>query len=297
MAMTKKERNARRRKRYAAVRALERKAETKRKAYNARRRAQYAEARKRARVEALAAERKAEERRFARNAKRRAQYAARKAKAESEARKETARRVKISASLKRHHVRKKQAKAQAVKIVKARRVLKRSVTPVKRRLVTKPKEMVAKITTALRGAIDSVSAPGRLVGVEINADNSVDGEIRFDARGHDATALLFEIEDGLTVPNGCWLSTGVRYAPNQLSVTEIERYTKFQGAIDVGGYYVKPSRAQAPRHGTGKSKIADHYIHVRETVVAGMERYGDAVEVFARLYWHPTDAKPQRRGA
>lgn len=127
--------------------------------------------------------------------------------------------------------------------------------------------------------------------VHVNADGSVDGEIRIQRPDDDTTVremIINRIERWTKVPPGGWISVGCRYEPTDEMLSratdpKAERYNLHQGMVTIGTY------------GQQASQKGSNFLAARKIAEGMKESMGrEATEVYVRI--NMSDRQPERVG-
>lgn len=183
---------------------------------------------------------------------------------------------------------------------------KRSPTSAKRKPVARGARPIARHRTdylrAIERSLTHVAKRARAEGWESyysavrNADRSVDGEVRILLQPGltVADALIDKAEDWTIVPQGCWISGGVRFEATDALLAKVkdperDYYQMVQGQINVGTY-----GRRAQQKGSVFRALHDPEKGIAHTM--GVIARRKPTEVYIRLRYSPDDRKPTRIG-
>ncbi len=200
--------------------------------------------------------------------------------------KETRRRKRISASLKRWRKTRVTAPERrwGVKVAKEQKAEKRKV---KIPLELSPKDRAVRHLERIGGYVEGDST----VDSATHADGSMDAEIRIAIpRGVDGDEMVLDLAEHIILPKGMWAAFGWIFSKGVMTDEEIADYERFHRMLQVHSHYRrvgfrKPGRMQATPGGIQAAR--DIYKVLMENKRRKPEQF------YIRLHWSPDGKRPE----
>jgi hypothetical protein len=180
--------------------------------------------------------------------------------------------------------RKKVARKKVTRKKASKKPPKPKIIPRGKRLMHKPPKRsetaIDRIQRSFQELAGKIEWPSKIYRA-VNADGSVDGEIRVTVpRGVSPDAMVMKIGALLRGIAGSWITAGARFTPKD----DIENYTRYMGLVDVHVHYRRINRK------------ATTFVVLRDEILDGMaaKRWNKPLEVFVRLHWNAKGTRPPR---